>query len=367
MVYIEAALMSAESTHLGFATPYTALTIPHFKMRPSSRAIFTLSFFTISRTQNASIPLLNNTSATLVPAGSSNYSGNIPPIPWTTRPEVYGHSGNTVRYHRARLNQVRIHYYVAGSGPPLLLIHGTPKTNYYWYKLVPLLTPHFTVMAPDLRGFGYTGKLAAAMGYDSRTNAIDLAGLITILGFEQFHVHGEDRGAEFAYAVAGIYRDRVLFLSFCEMLLSGVSLDKWSYFTPENIPFFYYPNAAEMLIAGKEEELWSFFMESECYNPMSISRQAIAKWISSAKGPGGLRGILETYRADMSSSRTNGRSPIPVMTVGAPEFFGVNIRNEMLMVAESAQRSVIFEECGYSLVLEAEVSLAVMLIDFMVG
>jgi hypothetical protein len=46
-------------------------------------------------------------------------------------------------------------------------------------------------------------------------------------------------GAEFAYAVAGIYRDRVLSLSFCEMLLSGISLDKWSYFTPENVNALY--------------------------------------------------------------------------------------------------------------------------------
>lgn len=79
--------------------------------------------------QNASMPM---NGSSLIPAGSSNYSGNIPPISWTTRPEVYDHSGNAVRHGRARLNQIRMHYYTAGSGPPLLLIHGTPKTNYYW-------------------------------------------------------------------------------------------------------------------------------------------------------------------------------------------------------------------------------------------
>lgn len=48
-------------------------------------------------------------------------------------------------------------------------------------------------MAPDLRGFGYTDKPGVAMGYDSRANAEDLAGLMTMLGFETFYVHGEDR------------------------------------------------------------------------------------------------------------------------------------------------------------------------------
>jgi len=49
-------------------------------------------------------------------------------------------------------------YVTAGKGEPLLLLHGTRKNHYYWYKLVPLLTEHFTVIAPDLRGFGYCDK-----------------------------------------------------------------------------------------------------------------------------------------------------------------------------------------------------------------
>jgi hypothetical protein len=62
-----------------------------------------------------------------------------------------------------------------------------------------------------------------------------------------------------------------------------------------------------MLITGKEQEFWSFFMESECYNPIAISRQAITEWIDSARGPGGLRGILETYRADMVNRTSSDR------------------------------------------------------------
>ncbi|KAF2017822.1 soluble epoxide hydrolase [Aaosphaeria arxii CBS 175.79] len=299
---------------------------------------------------------------------------------------VYDHTGAAVRHGRARINQIRMHYYTAGSGPALLLIHGTPKTSFYWYKIAPLLTPYFTIVAPDLRGFGYTDKPPASNGYDSRTNADDLAELMTQLGHEQFYVHGEDRGAEFAFAVAGLYRDRVLKLSFCEMLLSGVSLDKWSYFTPENtqaqyeqrgvwqwhIPFLWMPNVAEMLITGKEEEFWTFFMENECYNPIAIGREAIQEFVRSSKAPGGLRGILETYRATLVNGQVNTeikQEPLtlPIMTVGAPEFFGPLVREEMLMVANNVQRSAVFEECGHSLALEAEVRLSDMLIDFMLG
>lgn len=62
-------------------------------------------------------------------------------------------------------------------------------------------------------------------GYDSRTNADDVAELMTLLGHEEFHLHGEDRGAEFAYALAATRPERVKTLCFAEMLLSGESLE----------------------------------------------------------------------------------------------------------------------------------------------
>jgi pimeloyl-ACP methyl ester carboxylesterase len=128
-----------------------------------------------------------------------------------------------------------MHYITAGSGPPLLLLHGTPKNSFYWYRLFPLLTPHFTLVAPDLRGFGYTDKPPTTEGYTSKEQADDVAELMTQLGHEKFYLHGEDRGADYAYAVAGLYRDRVMKLSFCEMLLSGLGLEESSYWTPENV------------------------------------------------------------------------------------------------------------------------------------
>lgn len=93
--------------------------------------------------------------------------------------ETYDHAGAAVHHGRARINGIRMHYITAGApdAPPLLLLHGTPKNSFYWYKLFPLLTPHFRLVAPDLRGFGYTDKPPATDGYDSETNADDVAEL----------------------------------------------------------------------------------------------------------------------------------------------------------------------------------------------
>lgn len=300
--------------------------------------------------------------------------------------EMYDHLGAPVKHGRARVNGIRMHYVTAGQGEPLLLLHGTPKTNFYWHKLIPLLTEHFTVVAPDLRGFGYTDKPPVEEGYDSLINAQDVSELMAQLGHSKFHVHGEDRGAEFAYALTATHRDKVMTLSFCEMLLSGFGLEEWSNFQPDkissqfqqkgvwlwHIPFFWIPHVPEMLISGHEREFWEFWIKAETWNPTAISDQAITEWISCLKSPGGLRGCLETYRAGLKNARINQqlaetKLTLPVMTVGAPEFFGNLVKDQMSRVAVNVERSAIFEECGHSLALEAEQKLAAMLRDFMLN
>ena len=185
--------------------------------------------------------------------------------------ETYDHNGNAVKHGRKRVNGIRMHYITAGEGKEaLLLLHGTPKNSFYWYRIMPLLTSYFTVVAPDLRGFGYTDKPPTTDGYDSATNADDCAELMTQLGHEKFHLHAEDRGADYSYALAAMYRDRVKTLSFCEMMLSGFGLEETSFWTEENITaqfredgvwcwhlgFFYIPHVPEMLIQGHEREFW---------------------------------------------------------------------------------------------------------------
>jgi pimeloyl-ACP methyl ester carboxylesterase len=140
--------------------------------------------------------------------------------------QITDHQGNKVFHGRVLANGVRLHYITAGSGAPLLLLHGVPKTSFYWYRTIPLLTPHFTIVAPDIRGFGDSVKPHG--GYDMKTIAEDLAQLMSALGHDTFSVAGEDWGAAFAYALAASKRDRVKKLSFGEMLLPGFGIEKWS-------------------------------------------------------------------------------------------------------------------------------------------
>lgn len=298
-------------------------------------------------------------------------------------PEIYDHNNNPVQHRRNRVNGIRMHYVIAGQGEPLLLLHGTPKTHYYWYKLIPLLTDQYTVIAPDLRGFGDTDKPTASDGYDSMTNAKDLAELMEQLGFEKYFVHGEDRGAEFAYVLAATNPDKVKALSFCEMLLSGDALDRMSFFTKENvrrqfdqngtwqwhIPFFWMQNVPEILIAGHEDDFWPWWMKAETCNPNAISEDCIREWTTHLKEPGGLRGCLETYRAAFKNAEINKelrrkKIEMPVMTIGAPEFFGATVEEQMKEVAAHVIQNEVYENCGHSLALEAPEKLAASLKKF---
>jgi haloacetate dehalogenase len=90
----------------------------------------------------------------------------------------------------------------AGSGPPLLLLHGHPQTHVMWHKIAPRLAQHFTVVAADLRGYGDSSKPSTMPNhapYSKRTMARDQIEVMRQLGFDQFFVAGHDRGGRCAY------------------------------------------------------------------------------------------------------------------------------------------------------------------------
>src|ERR1700723_1257987 len=105
-------------------------------------------------------------------------------------------------YRQMDVEGVKINCAVAGSGPPLLLLHGYPENHLMWRHVAPLLAEHHTVVAPDLRGYGDSGKPApdaAGLVYAKRSMARDQAGLMRQLGFTEFGLIGHDRGARVAH------------------------------------------------------------------------------------------------------------------------------------------------------------------------
>lgn len=100
----------------------------------------------------------------------------------------------------------------AGDGFPLLLLHGYPQTHLMWHKTAPELARDFTVIIPDLRGYGDSMAPPSTpdhFSYSKRAMADDMVQLMDSLGFEKFFIAGHDRGGRVAHRLAKDHRDHV--------------------------------------------------------------------------------------------------------------------------------------------------------------
>ncbi len=125
----------------------------------------------------------------------------------------------------AAVNGQQIAYSVGGSGPAVLLLHGFPQTHAMWHGVAPALAAHFTVVAPDLRGYGASSKPQGTEAYRFRHMAADQHALMQHLGFEQFHLVGHDRGARTAHRLTLDAQDAVQSLTLMDIVPTHLLLD----------------------------------------------------------------------------------------------------------------------------------------------
>ncbi|HXT09742.1 MAG TPA: alpha/beta hydrolase [Roseiarcus sp.] len=114
-------------------------------------------------------------------------------------PEFAGFSA-----HDFALGEATIHARVGGAGAPLLLLHGYPQSHLMWARIAPPLAERFTVVVPDLRGYGRSSAPPSHNGerYSKRVMANDAVALMSALGHETFAIAGHDRGGRVAYRLA---------------------------------------------------------------------------------------------------------------------------------------------------------------------
>ena len=99
-----------------------------------------------------------------------------------------------------------------GDGPPLLLLHGHPETHVTWHKIASRLAEKYTVVLPDLRGYGDSSKPEGGddhINYSFRAMALDQIEVMQQLGFARFKVAGHDRGGRVAHRLCLDHPDAV--------------------------------------------------------------------------------------------------------------------------------------------------------------
>ncbi len=252
-------------------------------------------------------------------------------------------------------NGVRLHYLKAGSGPAVFLLHGWPLSARMWTGIIPALAETHTVIAPDLRGAGWSDKPAS--GYDKATMAEDVHALASGLGIDRYSVVGYDIGGMVAYPLAAKHRAEVEKLVIVDVPVPGIPPWDKMLGAPALWHFGFHAqrDLAEALIAGKERIYIESFIRSRAFNPGAISDAEIDAYAAEMAAPGCLRGGLETYRtfaedAQVNAALAENKLSIPVLGIGGDRL-GPVLAGIVSALSDDARAETI-ENCGHWVVAE---------------
>ena len=191
-----------------------------------------------------------------------------------------------------------------GDGPPVLLLHGYPQTHVMWHKVAVLLANHFTVVAPDLRGYGDSGKPPSdgdLSVYCKRTMAQDQVEVMAELGFQSYHVAGHDRGARVGHRMALDHPRRVKSFTSLDVVPSQAAFDSmdadlafaWFHWhlmrQPAPLP--------ETLISNSAKTYLDFLLESWTAVEGAITDEAYSEYLRCFSNPETIRGTCMDYRS----------------------------------------------------------------------
>jgi len=195
----------------------------------------------------------------------------------------------------------------AGSGPPLLLLHGFPETHLMWHRVAPLLTADFTVICADLRGYGASGKPASSRDhapYAKRAMARDMIGMMKKQGFSRFFLAGHDRGARAAYRLALDHPDSIDRLAVLDIIPTAEAYGRagaqfmlafwpWSLLV-QPTPF------PERLIASSPDAIVDNALSCWGSDATAFPAEIRNAYIDALRDPAAVHAICEEFRAASS-------------------------------------------------------------------
>ncbi len=207
------------------------------------------------------------------------------------------------KHQTANVNGVNIHYVIGGEGEPLVLVHGFAQNWYMWNRLLPELSKHFTVIAPDLRGVGESDKPEG--GYDKKTMAADIHELVKKLGYKSVKIAGHDIGLMVAYAYAAQYGGEVKKIALMDALLPGVE-PVWSMVKGQAwwFGFFGWP-ASGQLVAGRERLFLTNFWPVVGHVNDAFTKVEVDEFVRAYSQPGATTGAFHWFGAFTQDAKDN--------------------------------------------------------------
>jgi len=237
------------------------------------------------------------------------------------------------------VNGVRLHVSEAGSGSPVILIHGYPQSGEIWRQVAPALAKSHRVIVPDLRGMGLSE--VARGGYDLANVSEDIHQLTKTLGIAHVEVVGHDWGGAVGATYALRYPDEVTKLVFVESALVGAGFEKiWTFSTPNSaftfIPFLLMSDqngdTTADLLKGREEiflrHLWAGFTGDRIAAPFRNWRPYIEAFARPGVGTSSASYYRSAYTSadEIKKLLSAGKLSSPVLSIAGEKGIGQSQR-----------------------------------------
>lgn len=230
-------------------------------------------------------------------------------------------------FERRRLpgDGVMIDALVGGSGAPLLLLHGYPQTRVMWRAIAPGLAERFTVVIPDLRGYGRSEKPpgdSEHVTYSKRAMARDQLATMQALGFERFAIAGHDRGGRVAYRLALDHPEAVTALAALDIIPTA---DVWARIDAEGAMRMYHwfflarpQPLPEALIGGDPDYFVKTTMQSWAAPGFTFDPANMADYVACFREPAAIHASCEDYRSGWGIDRMLDEADRGSRKIGVP-------------------------------------------------
>ncbi len=260
-------------------------------------------------------------------------AAQVPPFPAGFRTQEIATNGAT------------LHVRIGGKGPAVLLLHGYGETGDMWAPLAAELAPGHVVVVPDLRGIGLSSRPAS--GYDKKTQAGDIAGVLDALKIDKADLVTHDIGNMVGYAFAAQHPDRVTKFVLMDAPLPGIG--PWDQIVRSRAlwHFSFGGPDAERLVAGRERIYLDRFWNEFSADPKKFdeaSRQHYAKLYAR---PGAMHAGFAQFAAfdqdalDNQALLAKGKLTMPVLAIGGEKSFGPTMAVVMRAAAADVREMVI--------------------------
>jgi pimeloyl-ACP methyl ester carboxylesterase len=242
-------------------------------------------------------------------------------------------------------NGTSIYVRSGGTGPAVVLLHGYGETGDMWAPMAVDLARDHTVIVPDLRGMGLSSKPAG--GFDKKTQAGDVAGVLDELKIDRADLVTHDIGNMVGYAFAAQYPDRVSRFVLIDAPLPGVGPWEEILKNPLLWHFRFGGPDMERLVAGRERIYLDRFWNEFSANPARFSETTRTHYSKLYAMPGAMHSGFMQFAAfdqdaiDNQQFLARGKLRMPVLAIGGEKSFGTTMAKIMQFAATNVREGVI--------------------------